>query len=198
MFLRGGRDTSVWERQRKGVCSMGEQLMEAQTRCRGAGMPVGAEPHLHQGLQTTMQGQSELCTGLVLLLQAAARREHLSAVGTGSALLVLPCFSSAWGLAGNVRAKVGAEQGCACSSLAGNHHCLAPWALSLPMPETASLNFHLHILQALPDSPCWRSSIPAGGPASPLKVQGWGLYSSGPNLLAFFELPPFCFLRQAH
>lgn len=137
--------------------------MEAQTPCSGAEMPMAAQPHLGHGLQTTMQGQPELCMGLVLLLRAAARRAQLSAAGAGSALPVLPCINSAWGLSGNTRAKVGAELGCVCSSLAGNHRCLAPRALSLPVPGAASLNFHLHNLQALPDSPCWRSNISTEG-----------------------------------
>ncbi|NXS43256.1 DOC2B protein, partial [Balaeniceps rex] len=38
--------------------------VEAQPPCSGAGMPRGAQPHLGQGLQTTMRGQPEPCTGL--------------------------------------------------------------------------------------------------------------------------------------
>lgn len=81
-------------------------------------------------------------------------RAQLPASSVGSALAVLPCFGSAQGLAGNIRAKVGAELGCACSSLVGNRSCLAPWVLSLPVPGAASLNLRLCIPQALPDIPC--------------------------------------------
>jgi len=91
----------MWEMQRKGVCSEGEQRVEAQQPCSGAGMPKGDQPHLDQGLQTTMQGQLELCTGLVLLLRLGCSRESAAPCSRcwlcscGAALLRL-CVGLGW------------------------------------------------------------------------------------------------------
>lgn len=71
--------------------------MEAQPPCSGAGMPKGAQPHLGQGLQTTMQGQPEL----VLLLRLGCSRESTAACSRhwtcsrGAALLWL-CVGFVW------------------------------------------------------------------------------------------------------
>lgn len=79
----------------KGVLFNGEQPVEAQPPCSGEGMPKGPQPHLGQGLQTTMQGQPELCMGWSCISTwAAAVRAQLPAPGVGSALAVLPCFGS--------------------------------------------------------------------------------------------------------
>lgn len=53
--------------------------MEEQAPCSGAGVPTAAQPCLGQGLQTTMPGQPELCTGLVLLLRPGCSRESTAA-----------------------------------------------------------------------------------------------------------------------
>lgn len=184
----------MWERQRKRFCSRGGKLpVEAQPPCSGAGTPKGAQPHLGQGLQTTLQGQQELCTGWSCSsTRAAAMRAQLPAPGAGSALTVLPFFGSAQGLSGNIRAKAGAALGCARSSLAGNHSRLAPWALSLPVPGAASLNLPtLHPSgSALAGGPT--SLAKAGGGAKLEVVQQWTQFTG----LSF--LPPFSFLREAH
>lgn len=114
----------------------------------GAGMPKGA-----QGLQTTGQGQPEPGRGLVLLPRpgcswespAACSQRWLRSRGAASLRL---CEGLVWEYLG----KGWSRAGWACSSLAGNHSLLTPWAPSLPVPGAESPNPHLRISQALPDS----------------------------------------------
>ncbi|NXI99460.1 RP3A protein, partial [Psophia crepitans] len=49
---------SVWERQRKRVCSSGKQPVEAQPPCSGAGAPKGSQPHFGTGRTTPSRAGS--------------------------------------------------------------------------------------------------------------------------------------------